>query len=92
MAADASFEQQQRTSACLACGASFEYFIDVADGGQNRHYCDTCPAILAESAKDLKQREYSGVYIGENNGIGEYVRSKSHYNELVKEKKLRPVG
>ena len=56
-------------------------------------FCPRCESTTIESGTGTgKKIEKNDIYTGENLGLGTYVRSKSHFNELIKEKGLVEVG
>lgn len=59
----------------------------------SRTFCPKCGSSSVSSGTgDGKIIHQVDPYTGENKGLGEYVRSKSHFNELVKKKGFVEVG
>lgn len=69
---------------CYGCGTQIVSNPSGLPGGC-RHFCPECPGRLSKLAGGYRYRDYSQeAYAGKNEGLGKYVRSKSHYRELVK--------
>lgn len=93
----------RRTKTCLDCRHSetrAERFDWETSGGPwphpTREHCPECGATSVRlSVVPTSWTEpllSQAAYAGNNNGLGEYVRSKSHWNELVKKSKAIPAG
>lgn len=71
------------------CSRCFRWFtFDLKEGHLSPNYCGKNDCI----EKHRGSNKPLDVYVGENRGLGTYVRSRSHYNELIKEKNLKEVG